>query len=182
MSSKPTIAEQQNALVKTVKGTALQPYSAVERPIASFFGMPVDYESLKARQNTQTSVPDVGKDSDKFTLAERGPDDSIASTIRQAVKGIFSKQNVAPVKMESSNNLSFYGINRNNSVATGLVKAAMTPNNVRANAMRRATERMRKKLANNSIIPSAVSSKPNGSSRSRSRRARKSKVHTRRRR
>ena len=82
--------------------------------------------------------------------------------------------------MESSNNLSFYGINRNNSVATGLVKAAMTPNNVRANAMRRATERMRKSLAGNNTTPTAVSSKPNGNSRSR--RSRKSKVNTRRRR
>ena len=56
MSSKPTIAEQQNVLVKTVKGTALPPYSAVERPIASFFGMPVNYESLKAREKAQKSA------------------------------------------------------------------------------------------------------------------------------
>ena len=175
MSSKPTIAEQQNALVKTVKGTALPPYSAVERPIASFFGMPVNYESLKAREKAQKSAPE----SDELVLVEKEPD-TIASTIRQAVKGIFSKPYVAPVKMESSNNLSFYGINRNNSVATGLVKAAMTPNNVRANAMRRATERMRKSLAGNNTTPTAVSNKPNG--KSRSRRARKSKVNTRRRR
>lgn len=175
MSSKPTIAEQQNVLVKTVKGTALPPYSAVERPIASFFGMPVNYESLKTHGKAQKSAPE----SDELVLVEKEPD-TIASTIRQAVKGIFSKPYTAPVKMESSNNLSFYGINRNNSVATGLVKAAMTPNNVRANAMRRATERMRKSLAGNNTTPTAVSSKPNGNSRSR--RARKSKVNTRRRR
>jgi len=55
---------------------------------------------------------------------------------------------------------------RNNSVVTGIIRAAKMPPNVRANAMRRATERMYE-----SIKPTKTR-----------RRTRKSKVNTRRRR
>lgn len=181
MSSGQSIQQRQNALRKTIKGTAPAPYGRTEGAIASFFGLPVDYTSMKARE--ESDVPASASSSqDVLTLEPEPkpePDASFISTLRKKVHGIFSKKDNTPpvtIATKPSNNLNYYGINRNNSVSTGLVKAAMTPANVRANAMRRATERLHNSLKPKNNLLAIASRK------TRTRRSRKSKVNTRKRR
>jgi hypothetical protein len=124
-----SIAEQQNALVKTTRGTAMAPYSAVEAPVAAFFGMPVEQRRLDTPAPTYNTIH----------VEEPPPagNQSFVSSLRKKVTGLFSKSNGAsPVQIAEKPNLNFYKNNTpvNNS---GSKKTIMTVNNVRANLARR---------------------------------------------
>ena len=133
-----SIAEQQNTLVKISKGTAEPPYSAVEAPVAGFFGMPVEQRRL--------DTPAFKYDTIHVEEPPPAGNQSFVSSLRKKVTGLFSKTNGAsPVQMAAQPNLNFY---KNNTRVNNSNKPRMTVNNVRANMARRlaasATSRRRR--------------------------------------